>query len=218
MKDSEVRFGAREQDEVFCMTASGARINLMAPEPSMFNADDIARHTGNLCRFTGATSMFYSVAQHQVLVAQLIKGELDKRGEDKWSADYWNQIIAGLLHDAAEAYVNDLSSPLKRAIKGKYKWIESGIARCIFKRFNCDWDFMNAEVKTADNVALAVERNQLLPDHPDWPSVGNHHPAVKAVGELPFMDPKEAADAWMNTLRSCIMMRNKYEREFGDVV
>jgi len=65
--------------------------------------EDIAHSLSHLCRFTGHTSAFWSVAQHSLLVAQKMPGgPADK--------------LAALLHDAAEAYTNDLSSPLKSFI------------------------------------------------------------------------------------------------------
>jgi len=214
MKDSEARVGARPGDDPFILTASGRALYFMRPTADSISPDDIATQTSQLCRFTGATNQFYSVAQHNVLVAQLIKHDLDASGADKWSPDYYNQILAGLLHDAAEAYVNDLSSPLKYAMRGKYKWIETGILRCIFQKFKVDWDYMNAAVKAADNIALIIERFWLMPDHPDWPK----GPAGEMQHKRPVqMDPTAASNAWLNALRLCIMNRNKYQKEFGDL-
>ncbi len=88
----------------FILTYTGKVFHYGYIEPDSIDIRDIAHALSHLCRYTGHTSMFYSVAQHSLLVSEKMPGgPADK--------------LAGLLHDAAEAYVNDLASPLKRYIE-----------------------------------------------------------------------------------------------------
>jgi hypothetical protein len=215
MKHDDASTRAGVNDDPWTLSASGKKVYFLRPTADMFVPDDLARHLSQICRFTGATNQFYSVAQHCVLVGQLVKADLDAAGVDKWSAEYYEQIIAALLHDSAEAFCNDISSPLKSAINGKYKWIETGILRAIFNRFGIDWAYNNAMVKKADTIALVIERYYLMPDHPDWPKVSKAE--MTYVRPAP-MDPADAASLWLNSLRVSIVKRNKYAMEFGDAV
>jgi hypothetical protein len=61
---------------------------------------DIAHHLSQINRYTGAAPIPYSVAQHSVAVSRHFVN--------------WEMRLAGLLHDAGEAYLNDIASPLKK--------------------------------------------------------------------------------------------------------
>lgn len=75
--------------------------------------EDIAHALGNICRFTGHTREFYSVAQHCVHVAERVRSVLtaDLIRGGGYNIDW---VLHALLHDAHEAYLNDLSAPIKR--------------------------------------------------------------------------------------------------------
>lgn len=156
-----------EGDDSWTLTASGLKLVYLRPEIESICLPDIAYHLSQLCRFTGATTQFYSVAQHSVLVGSLAKQILDDEGVSNQTVEYWDQILAALLHDAEEAYINDLASPLKACMRGKYAWIATGIQRKIFERYGIDWAYHNSTVKAADNKAVLIERYYLMPDHPE---------------------------------------------------
>ena len=71
------------------------------------NIETIAFALSHINRYTGHVGQ-YSVAQHCVLVAKQLPDELK---------------LAGLLHDAPEAYIGDVSAPLKKHLP-EYKIIE----------------------------------------------------------------------------------------------
>jgi hypothetical protein len=83
------------------LTYTGKEFPYDDVSPDNICIEDIAHSLAHLCRYTGHTCMFYSVAQHSLLVAEKIPGGPGEK-------------LVGLLHDAAEAYTNDLASPLKR--------------------------------------------------------------------------------------------------------
>jgi len=78
-------------------TRSGVRIDPFDARPDQIRITDIAFHLSNLARFNGAVE-FYSVAQHSTLMSFLVPGGL---------------ALEALLHDATEAYLNDVSRPVK---------------------------------------------------------------------------------------------------------
>lgn len=146
-------------------TRSGRVFDLLDPRPQDVDIDDIAWHLAALCRFTGATKEFYGVAQHSVLVSDLCWERCpDNRRE---------AALAGLLHDAAEAYVGDVSSPLKRAmravngvIEGAYDVIEHRVQQAILARYCVRVVPYGTLVKTADLDILAQEKRDLMGSSP----------------------------------------------------
>src|ERR1035441_1601867 len=78
-------------------TFSGVRFWPLIPNPADIRIEDIAHALSNQCRFGGHTREFYSVAEHSVRVSQLCTPE---------------NALWGLLHDASEAYLSDVTAPI----------------------------------------------------------------------------------------------------------
>src|SRR5579872_2947230 len=89
-------------NQPWIQTASGLEFPLFEPRLDAINIEDIAHGLSMICRFTGQCARFYSVAEHSVHVSHLVPRE-----DAAW----------GLLHDAAEAYLGDVASPLKKHLK-----------------------------------------------------------------------------------------------------
>ncbi len=85
----------------YIATYTGKQFYPLDPRPEDVCLEDIAHSLSNLCRFTGHTDTdrFYSVAQHSVICSTIVAPEA---------------ALLALLHDAAEAYLGDISRPLKR--------------------------------------------------------------------------------------------------------
>ena len=130
-------------------THSGKQMYFLNPTPDMIDIDDIAHSLSLQCRFSGHTSRFYSVAEHSVNVASELANE---------SAVVQLQ---GLLHDASEAYLLDVPSPIKQYLTN-YKDMETTIMRVIFEKYNIPYP-MDTMVKEADSVMLKREAEALLP-------------------------------------------------------
>lgn len=134
-------------------TLSGKHLDFTNISPDSICIEDIAAALSNICRFTGHLQDFYSVAQHSVLVSQLVPPEF---------------ALEALMHDAAEAYCNDISSPLK-ALLPEYRAIEDRIEAVIRSKFNLP-PVMSAPVKYADLIMLATERRDFdMEDGTPWP-------------------------------------------------
>jgi hypothetical protein len=114
--------------------------------PEDIDIEDIANALAMQCRFTGHTKEFYSVAQHSVIVS------VHCRQNQLW----------GLLHDAPEAYLADVSRPVKRSTGMEpYKLAEKGIMRAVCLKYGLPED-EPAEVKEIDTMALVTEARDLM--------------------------------------------------------
>ncbi len=128
------------------LTGSGNYFSFINPDAYHFEIETIAHALSQLCRFTGHTSKFYSVAQHSVLVSQILPYKMQ---------------LAGLLHDATEAFVGDMTKPLKEMFP-EFRRIEKNIERAICKQYGLSFP-MPHEVKHADLILLATEQRDLMP-------------------------------------------------------
>lgn len=138
-------------------TVSGKMIDVINPKVEDIIIEDIAWHLSRLPRFCGATvpTIPYSVAQHSIQVSR----ELNSLFSDGAELHYFgNEILSlksqyiaksnqsiesirqrmrflGLMHDAAEAYIGDIPSPIKHipGFKEQVEVIESALLDCIYK-------------------------------------------------------------------------------------
>jgi hypothetical protein len=143
-------------------TLSGRRVDPFAPDPAEIDLDDIAQAMSNQCRFGGHCRVFYSVAQHSCLVADLVAGEGHEAIDQLWA----------LLHDAPEAYLVDLPHPLKhRSGLGRvYRQAEALLQAAICQRFELP-DDPPACLRRIDRVLPATERQALAKADWHWPEL-----------------------------------------------
>ena len=140
-----------QTDKDWIQTASGRKFYPLAPRPEDVSIDDIAHALANLCRFAGHTRQFYSVAQHCVIGSWFCARPLDF-----------------LLHDASEAYLCDLSRPVKHhADLARYRDAEQRLQSVICQAFGLAWPPPEC-VKHMDDVMCQTERRDLMPDRPEW--------------------------------------------------
>lgn len=167
------------------LTASGRALNLHKIDPSDICIEDIAVHLSNTHRFAGATA--YSVGAHSLHVSHI----LEERG--------YTPVVqmAGLLHDAHEAYLGDITSPAKALINhysgGHLQWIELAIQSDVLKALGY-WTAYCAHrqvITHADMVALATERRDLLPPSDmHWPCLTAVAPHAWNLRDMPGTGPE----------------------------
>lgn len=120
---------------------------------------DIAHHLAGIRRYTAATNRYYSVGEHCCHVARQLQLESGDRA----------LALAGLLHDASEAYTNDMSRPLKtRPEMERFRAVEKFIQEMIYAKYGLPV-VEDPRVKLADMRMYATEvRDLMQPQHPDW--------------------------------------------------
>lgn len=147
------------------LTHAGKHFDLTDPQPEMVDALDIAHGLANCCRFAGQSNWFYSVAQHSVLVSEIVPHEF---------------ALEALLHDAAEAYIGDITKPLKRLLPD-YRAIERRVDAAIRAAFDLP-DHHSREVGEADLILLATERRDLMiEDDREWDCLAGIQPLAKHI-------------------------------------
>ena len=160
------------------------RFWVLDPRPEDVNIEDLAHHLANICRFSGACNVFYSVAQHSVLVSNLVRT---------------SQELAGLFHDAAEAYIGDINTPLKRSLSeggyipgdlgrlvlGYLESIEHNISSAIFEHFQIT-KYNRQEVKKADMIALYMEKRDLMAVSEVWGEEAIYNPLLSREKIIPL--------------------------------
>jgi 5'-deoxynucleotidase YfbR-like HD superfamily hydrolase len=167
----------RDRKDVFT-TATGRVLYVLEPDPSQICIEDIARSASRVCRFNGHVRPdveFYGVAQHAVLVS--------------FECLPVNAAI-GLMHDAAEAYTQDVIRPLKHALGDGYAQIERAWTAAVDEAFGMGGRLLHmpTDVKRADMVLLAAERRDLcvLSEHDGWVEEVARDRPERIVPLLPF--------------------------------
>lgn len=141
-------------------TRTGRVIDFLNPDPAQFSLEDIQSGLASEQRFAGQIERPYSVLQHSLLVAFLVPPECR---------------LQALMHDAPEAYLRDIPSPAKDAMRrisnpSPYDEIEWRLWAAICAR----WDIgsvLHPAVKLADLQAMAIEAPVLQPEgwkHSIW--------------------------------------------------
>jgi hypothetical protein len=165
----------------YIQTVSGRWVNPFEPDPAQLDASDIARALANQCRFGGHSRVFYSVAQHSVIVSRVV----EERGGDV------EDVFAALMHDASEAYLGDMPHPIKHrsALGAAFREAEAGLEETIRERFKIKANV--PEVKRVDRALLATERRTFSAESWHWPELDDVEPLDL---ELTAWPPDKAAD------------------------
>ena len=157
-------------DGCLIQVASGEYVNPLEPWGFTPRIDDIAHALAQINRFTGHTAAPYSVAEHSVRVSEACPPGLE---------------LAGLLHDAAEAYLGDCASPLKHhpTFGSAYRYAEDALQERIDYRFRVDSH--HPAVRRADLVLLATEKRDLMPPGPEWAVLAGVRPLPGSINTWP---------------------------------
>lgn len=134
-------------------TNAGNIMDLLQPNVDEITIEDIANNLGKICRFNGQLKQWYSVAEHCVKVSQMVPERYK---------------LQALLHDAAEAYVCDVPTPLKRLLGERYTSIEDNVSRAIGVKFGVELVDLPKVVKDADRALVVSERNALQDKPQTW--------------------------------------------------
>lgn len=177
---------------VVIRTFTGLELNPLELRPEDIRIEDIA-HALALCnRFAGHTRRPISVAQHSVYVARLAA----PFGKD--------QALQGLLHDASEAYLGDVTKWLKQTpIMAAYRHAEHYLQNCIFRRFGSVVDIYPS-VEEADRIMVRYEGFRgfgpdFKIDHPDYPPLCDEE--IRRIGSWEPWSWKDSEEIFLAHFR-----------------
>jgi hypothetical protein len=170
-------------------TFTGRAFYPMDPRVEDVDPADIAHALSLICRYGGHVKVFYSVAEHCVLMSYAVAPE---------------NALWALLHDATEAYVGDMVRPLKHHMPA-YREAEDRLSDVIADRFGVS-QICPDEVKRADLRILHDERDALMGDPPQtWGSLDG----VKRLGVgVTGWAPEYAERQYLNRLRQLVARPN----------
>jgi len=152
-------------------TYSGIKFNLLNPTKEQISIFDICKGLAHTPHFGGQTPEFFSVAQHCLLVCDLMPPRFKRKP---------NLMMAALLHDASEAYYGDMLKPLKILLP-KFNELEQNAMKVIFSVWDLDLELLKT-VKPYDKEAQKIEYNTFF----------------KRTNVLQYYSPKEAVSMFMN--------------------
>lgn len=185
-------------------TASGLAFDLLSPSPDAVRNDDVIHHLARIGRFSGATRTprVYSVLQHSHLVARIL---------EKWGAPP-AVCYEGAYHEGDEPYIGDITRPVQVAVRAIWremiasvgaKWLHSPDVLAALAELSTIDPLAElrarvgaaaraglglppsetAIVKRADNVALAIEKRDLMSPRDDW-NLAEYAPVDISVGDV----------------------------------
>ncbi len=158
----------------------------------VIDIDDIAHALSNISRYAGHCRSFYSVAEHSVLVSRITR--------KLWPDDI-DTIWAGLLHDATEAYITDLPTPLK-VLLPQYIKIEDALTVKIARKFKIRWNKRIVQrVKIADLVALSTEARLLFANVDHWDIIKEYEPVNSLLNKNFPVGPGTAKGLFLREFR-----------------
>ena len=189
--------------DCWTMTATGAPFYPLRPRESVIDFEVIAQALSRVARWNGHTTKPWTVAQHSLAVCEAL--------------EFWGESKAvqlqGLLHDASEAYLPDVPSPIKVHLTN-FHAIEDEILCAIFNAAGLtDCESLYGTVKQADRFVLEAERATLLPFNSEWiPALGFNAPGytrmrnrIEYVARRAYIQNDGGLAAWLwqfNQLRA----------------
>ena len=185
------------QNRPWISTRSGLRFYFTGTHENYIDLRDIAASLSKLCRFTGHSTRFYSVAEHSYRASFLCPPAF---------------AFETLLHDASEAYLGDMSTPLK-VLCPDYRELETDVARCIARRFRLPFPH-SPEVKAADSRILATEVRLLFDKvDPGWePWLTGHKPVDGMTRSGIGWNPQKAEHTFYERAKSLWRMHKLESR------
>lgn len=129
-------------------THSGKVLDLDFIKPEDVSIEDIVHSLSFQCRFNGHTRRFYSVAEHSLVLRDLVREESGIQN--------LKRRIAAMLHDAAECYLGDITKPVRERL---YVWREpeEQILKAVFYSFGVPFSSFDEELKAMDSDLCIVE-------------------------------------------------------------
>lgn len=184
----------------FITTYTGRRINPLNVRPEDICIEDIAHALACCNRFAGHATRPISVGQHSVYVSRVA---------GRHSA---HDALQGLLHDASEAYLGDVTRFLKATPEmSAYRLVEYEIEKTVYRKFGLSVS-MTAPVRDADNLLVRFELGKAFGpsyvfDVPGFPKITPEE--RKLIGKWTWWSWKTAEEVFLAEFRGLIQQRER---------
>jgi len=165
-------------------------------KPENVNLDDVFKTLSQMCRYGGRCNRFFSVAQHSVLVSQIV-ADMTKT-ESEWFTRA--KTLGGLCHDFTEAYLTDIIRPIKVLIPG-IEDLERNIKYVMAKEYELGL-LDSLEIKAADNIALFHEANHLGFDTSNWNFIQEVRKSELSMQSALILNAESESTRWEWLLKS----------------
>lgn len=166
-------------------TYTGRQFDCLDPCPSTVHILDIARGLSREKRFANQTAKAYTVAQHSLVVEQIVARGIGAGSPPKNARMV---CMAALMHDAHEAYMRDIPLPVEDALDkiapGALRKLKVMFQGAIDARFRIECTpAEHWRIKQADLQALCLEKQDLrIEPKVQWP-------VLDGVVRPHFIDP-----------------------------
>lgn len=161
-------------------TYSGVSFDLLDPKPENVRLNDLLVPMSGILRFNAHIAQGINLLQHSKLVFDLVG---------------WKAKPYALLHDAHEAYIGDIATPVAHAINPKV-WgsgsvtaldaLKSTLDVTIWRAFGLGFPTGEIvdEIKEADRMALSIERQAFACSGPEELWIGLPEPLPLEIPEI----------------------------------
>lgn len=133
---------------MYITTYSKIHFTPLEPKKEQILVEDIAHAQSLMTRANGHFPEFYSVAQHSIAC-----------GKEAVARGYSDRLVAAcLLHDGSEAYLSDITRPVKGELEG-YRRIEKILQDAIYECFlgSLPTEEEKEAIRSVDDTCLYYE-------------------------------------------------------------
>lgn len=179
MTEAAVHHGFEPEHErgAFMSLYSGGKFYPLDPHPEDVTVVDIAHALSQQNRFNGHVRWPYSVAQHSVHVLSAVKRMFPEADKEL--------LLFALFHDAAEAYIGDVITPVKHYLPF-FKEIEDKIMKAVSDKFGFRMTkHRKKKIKQADLLMCSAEKRDLHPTEIEWPNMPDPSPVRTIIPWAP---------------------------------
>ena len=172
------------------VTFTGKHFDPTAPEENLIDLSDIGHALSLICRGNGHVKYFYSVAQHSIACCR----EAQARG-------YSDRVqLACLLHDASEAYMSDVTRPVK-ALLTEYLKVEENLQNMIWNKYLKTplTKEEKQQVFEVDDDMLVYEFAQMMPE-----KISDAEVELKADIVCSFKNMSEVEDEFLELAKTYV--------------
>jgi uncharacterized protein len=194
-------YGIPEMSD-WIQTFTGKKFHVIHPNQDNICIEDIAHALSLVNRYTGHTTVAYSVAEHSVRVMECVRdmviADIESATPDgrTWepcaTERLYRLMLAALLHDASEAYLADIARPIKMIpAMQPYRDLERGLEIAVAAKYGLEFPWPKI-IKRADEILLVTEKRDLMgPSPAEWviresPLPGKIRPWTAEMAEYRF--------------------------------